>query len=160
MRLFPLFFVALACAPTATRTKAPTPEETDLETAFCNLLQDGPEVEAIAGNGQYGGPELFVPDTVVELDRAESSGGWGWAWFTPDEAGTFVIGLSEDMTFMFLDEENYPVWAETEVVGSDKCAELAVRYTLTLENKPYTVHFDASELPEVDVVAEESDDDL
>ncbi len=134
--------------------------ETNLEDGFCRLLQSGPEASITAAATPEDAPELALADTVVEVDLLpEGDGFWGLAAFTADEPGSFAIGLSEDVDLIVRDAADSEIAPETVVDGS-ACAELVVRYTYPMEVATYWVEFTGAAADEVDVVSEESDDDL
>ena len=137
-------------------------KDTDLETAFCELLANGPEVDVTAdAEGEGEGPEIALADQKVEIALVEGDDGLfsGVARFTPDEPGAFALGLGDNVPIAVLDGQGEPLPWVAEVVGAS-CDALAVRYTVELEMETYLVVFGPTDLDEVDFVSEESDDDL
>lgn len=135
-------------------------EETDLETAFCEILANGPETDVAATEAAEGAPEAFVEDTAVEITLLDVEGQFeGYVSFTTDEAGSYAIGLSDDVPFAVLDAAGAEISLDQSVDGA-ACADLAVRHTVSLELGTYTLHFGPTDVDEVALVAEESDDDL
>ena len=134
--------------------------ETDLEAAFCALLTDGPE-EDVTATDDGSGPELAIEDVAVEVTLLEDGDGmyWGVARYTADEAGSFAMGLSDDVPLKVIDADGSVLPWENEVAGAG-CAELAIRYTVALELAAYTIEFGPTDVDEVSFVSEESDDDL
>jgi len=133
--------------------------ETDLETAFCDILANGPEDQVDAVDGPSG-PELAAEDrsvAVLLVDLGDGTFG-GSATYTADEAGSFVMGLSDDIPLTVYDSQDEVVPLENTVQGAS-CDELAVRHTVQLEAAAYRVEFGPTDVDEVRVVSEESDDD-
>lgn len=135
-------------------------EETDLETAFCEILANGPETSVTATDSADGAPEAFVEDAAVEIALLEVEGQYeGFVSFTTDEAGSYAIGLSDDVPMEVLDADGGSIAIDQSIDGA-ACADLAVRHTVSLELGTYTLSFGPTDVDEVKVVAEESDDDL
>jgi hypothetical protein len=133
--------------------------ETDLETGFCDLLRSGPEAEVMATADTAGAPEAALSDTVVEVDLLEDDDGfWGWVAFTADEPGSFAIGVSEDVDVRLVDDQGAEVPAEETIEGA-ACDQLVRRVTFPLQARTYWLEL-SGDVAEVDLVSEESDDDL
>lgn len=147
-----LLFVTLLCGC--------GPADTDLEAAFCDILANGPEEDFAAGATEGSGPEVFLDGVNVELALNDGPDGYtGYATYTPDEAGSFAFGFKDDVGFLVLGADGTALPWEAEVRDAE-CADLAVRYTVALELKTYTLSFGPTPEPEADFVSEESDDDL
>ena len=134
--------------------------DTDLEQAFCDLLA-APEVAYTATVDTEQAPTVDLEDTHVELEL-EADGEYfsGSVIFAADEAGTFAFGLSEDVPFAVTDLQGRPASIINTERGSEACAELVVRHTVEMEVKDYLLIFGPADVDEVDLVGEESDDDL
>ena len=150
-RFAPLALVLFACGGSP---------DTDLETAFCDILKNGPEKDFTAGDGEGSGPEVAIDATNVELALLDGPDGYyGYATYTPDETGTFAFGFKDDVGFLVLDANGDALPWEAQVDGAS-CPDLAVRYTVALEMQTYVLSFGPTTHPEADLVAEESNDDL
>lgn len=135
-------------------------EETDLETAFCDILANGPETSVTATESADGAPEAFVEDSAVEIALVAGDPDFsGYVSFTTDEAGSYAMGLSDDVPVEVMDSEGATISLEQSIDGA-ACADLAVRHTVSLELGTYTLYFGPTDVDEVKLVAEESDDDL
>lgn len=135
-------------------------EETDLETAFCEILANGPEVDVAATESADGAPEAFMEDSAVEVGLVAGDPDFsGYVSFTTDESGSYAIGLSDDVPMEVMDADGASISLDQSIDGA-ACADLAVRHTVSLELGTYTLYFGPTELDEVSLVAEESDDDL
>jgi len=134
--------------------------DTDLEQAFCDLMAS-PEVAYTATIDPEEAPTVNLEDTLVELEL-EADGEYfsGSVIFAADEAGTFAFGLSEDVPFKVTDLQGRPASIINTERGSEECAELAVRHTVEMEVQEYLLVFGPADVDEVDLVGEESDDDL
>ncbi|MFK7928737.1 MAG: hypothetical protein AB8H79_11160 [Myxococcota bacterium] len=130
--------------------------DTELEAAFCDILATGPEESVRAANTVTEAPEVFIDGSKVEIALEP---GATLVTFTPDEVGSFAIGLGSNDTFVVRDVNgNEPELLQT-VTGAS-CPELAVRYTYDLKAETYSIDFSGASVDEIELVAEESDDDL
>ncbi|MBX2802957.1 MAG: hypothetical protein KTR31_35065 [Myxococcales bacterium] len=156
MRVHPAVFVCplilTACGGSAT--------DTDLETAFCELLENGREKDVVATATATDAPEVAFDNRQVEIELVGSPGAYsGYATFTPDEPGHFAMGLGQNVPFEVQTASGEVLPWAAEVVGA-ACADLAVRYTVELAQVPHTLFFGPGDAEEIDFVAEESNDDL
>ena len=128
--------------------------ETDLETAFCDILASGPFDDLVATSTTADAPTSTLDDRAADVDLTSGT----FVAFTPDEPGSYVFGLSDDVGFAVVDAQGEPLVRVDEVLGAD-CASLAVRSTWNLTATTYYLSFDTT-ADSVLVTAEESDDDL
>ncbi len=128
--------------------------ETDLETSFCDILASGPFDDLVATSTTADAPTSTLDDRAADVDLTSGT----FIAFTPDEAGSYVFGLSDDVDFVVVDEAGEPLVRADEVLGAD-CDTLAVRSTWNLTAATYYLSFDTT-AASVLVTAEESDDDL
>ncbi|MEM6926018.1 MAG: hypothetical protein AAF602_03740 [Myxococcota bacterium] len=147
--------LVLACAPLVA-----CGSDSDVEAAFCDILATGPAQAATATNDDDG-PEVFVDGSRVDITLLDDGSGSfsGRVRFTPDETGTFAMGLGADIPIVVSDTEGNALPFESVVMGA-ACSELAVRQTVALQLQTYIVELGPSPVADVAFVAEESDDDL
>lgn len=135
-------------------------EETDLETAFCDQLANGPQRQVAAVDGPEGAPGVNKDGTAFRIALIERDGEyWGQVAYKADERGNFAMGLSHDVPMRITNPEGEEVTLKNKVTGSS-CPELAARYTAKLGLRTYTIEFGPTDVPEIGFVSEESDDDL
>ncbi len=131
--------------------------DTDLETAFCNLLAGGATVTVDAANE----PEVAREDKRVVIALEMSNDGYvGRVKFTADERGSFAFGLDTDVPFVVMDSDGAIVQHEQRVDGAEACSELVVRYTVPMQRQAYWLELGPTDVSEIAIVSEESDDDL
>lgn len=79
--------------------------------------------------------------------------------FKPDEKGDFAIGLSRDIPMRVVNGAGEEVAIKKTVVGAS-CPDLPVRHTMRLNTNTYTIEFGPTDVTEVSLVSEGSNDDL
>ncbi|MEO0604430.1 MAG: hypothetical protein AAF211_23555 [Myxococcota bacterium] len=134
--------------------------DSDVEAAFCDILASGP-AQSVTATNDDDGPEAFVDGTRIDIALLDDGSGSfsGRVRFTPDETGTFAMGLGADLPIVVSDTDGNALPFESVVMGA-ACSELAVRQTVALELQTYIVELGPSPVADVAFVAEESDDDL
>ena len=154
MKHHPLAFALVASIATAC-----TGSDTDLETAFCAGL------EAAAARTVDAAPTADDADDItdsarVDIALAAVDGQFGgFVTYTPDEAGSFAFGLTDDVELIVRDEAGDVVAVDTSV-ASTQCDALAMRHTFTLRLETYTLEIAPTDVDRIGIIAEESDDDL
>ena len=156
MRLFALMtafaLFTVACGP-----------ETDLETAFCDQLAGEADRSVQASLEAEGAPGVARDATAYRIslvpDGVDEGVFVGKVAFKPDEKGDFAIGLSRDIPMRVVNGAGEEVTFKKTVVGAS-CPELAVRHTMRLNTNTYTIEFGPTDVAEVSLVSEESNDDL
>lgn len=136
------------------------PADTDLETAFCDVLGQSNAEAVTATADTSGAPEVAFEDVRVEIDLIEADSMFsGTVAYTPDEAGSFAFGFDEDVPVTVVEAGGSPLPWVNEVSGA-ACAELAVRRTVQLGLDTVYLEIGPTPVGTVALVAEESDDDL
>lgn len=132
--------------------------DTDLETAFCNGLEEAAARTVSASAGPEDAPDVTDVGRVdIELLAGDSA---GFVAYVPDEVGSFAFGLTEDLPIAIRDADGAAVEIEQTVTGSMLCDALAVRYSAPLTIQRYTLEVGPTSATTLGIIAEESDDDL
>lgn len=133
--------------------------DTDLETAFCDGLQQPAAKTVDASLDADAAPDATDDSRVDVVLNAEQDGSFGgYVAYEPDESGSFAFGLTEDVELVFRDASGEEIAIDTTVVGA-ACDELAVRHSVTLALEVVTIEIVGSPTETVGLIAEESDDD-
>lgn len=135
-------------------------EETDLETAFCSQLAGEADRSVEATPDAEGAPGVSRDATSYRIALVPDGDMFvGTVAFKPDENGDFAIGLSRDIPMRVINGAGEEVTFKKTVTGAS-CPELAVRHTMRLNTNTYTIEFGPTDVSEVSLVSEESNDDL
>ncbi|MEQ9319745.1 MAG: hypothetical protein RIF41_11345 [Polyangiaceae bacterium] len=140
-------------------TAACAGSDTDLETAFCDGLQQPAAKTVDASLDAAAAPDATDASRVdvVLLPQTDGSYG-GFVAYRPDESGSFAFGLTEDVDLVFRDASGAEIAIDTTVVGA-ACDELAVRHSVSLSLDVVTIEIVGSPIETIGLIAEESDDD-
>lgn len=130
--------------------------DTDLETAFCDGLAAPAERTVDATSTMSDAPNV-TDEARVDIQLIEGRG--GFVTYVPDEPGSFAFGFSAPTELVIRDENGTVVPLDETVTGA-ACADLAVRYTASLDLQVYRLELVGAEATTVGFIAEESDDDL
>ena len=150
-------FIALAAIAFFTAACGP---ETDLETAFCDQLAGEADRSVQASLQAADAPGVARDATSYQIALVPDGDMFvGKVAFKPDEKGDFAIGLSRDIPMRIINGAGEAVTFKNTVVGAS-CPELAIRYTARLNTNTYTIEFGPTDVAEVTLVSEESNDDL